>query len=183
VYAIQSPSPGSLPEWTVENLATLYLEAIREIQPAGPYLLGGWSMGGIVAFEMARQSGSAPLLLMIDVAPPGRGEAGEPDPQKELAGFAEDLKRLGGIEAPEAMEAAFALFQANRRALQAYRPRSFEGRALLIRAEATAEADRSGRFEAWRDLITGGAEIQVLPGDHYSLLREPRLAEALMSST
>jgi len=120
---------------------------------------------------------------MIDVAPPGQGEVKEPDPQRELAGFAEDLRRLGGIEAPEAMESAFALFQANRRALQAYRPRSFEGRALLIRAEATAEADRSGRFEAWRELITGGAEIQVLPGDHYSLLREPRLAEALMSST
>jgi len=181
VYAIQSPSPGSLPEWTVESLATLYLEAIREIQPAGPYLLGGWSMGGVVAFEMARQSGTAPLLFMIDVAPPGQGEVKEPDPQRELAGFVEDLRRLGGIEAPEAMESAFALFQANRRALQAYRPRPFDGRAVLIRAEATAEADRSGRFEAWRELIPGGAEIQILPGDHYSLLREPRLAEVLAS--
>ena len=32
-----------------------YAAAIREVQPAGPYRIAGWSMGGIVAYEMARQ--------------------------------------------------------------------------------------------------------------------------------
>ena len=36
-------------------MATRYVEALREVQPEGPYHLGGWSMGGIVAFEMALQ--------------------------------------------------------------------------------------------------------------------------------
>src|SRR4029077_19024829 len=40
---------------TVEAMATRYVEALREVQPEGPYHLGGWSMGGIVAFEMALQ--------------------------------------------------------------------------------------------------------------------------------
>ena len=40
---------------SVEEMGTRYLEAIRVIQPAGPYRLGGWSMGGLVAFEMAQQ--------------------------------------------------------------------------------------------------------------------------------
>jgi len=32
-----------------------YLEGLREVQPQGPYLLGGYSFGGLVAFEMAQQ--------------------------------------------------------------------------------------------------------------------------------
>jgi thioesterase domain-containing protein/acyl carrier protein len=39
----------------IEEMAALYCEKMREIQPHGPYFLGGWSMGGVVAFEMARQ--------------------------------------------------------------------------------------------------------------------------------
>jgi thioesterase domain-containing protein len=36
-------------------MADYYIQALRTAQPTGPYLLGGWSMGGVVAFEMARQ--------------------------------------------------------------------------------------------------------------------------------
>ncbi|MEX2631038.1 MAG: amino acid adenylation domain-containing protein [Tistlia sp.] len=55
VYALQAPGaaegahPGS-----IEDLAELYVAAIRGVQPSGPYHLGGWSMGGLVAYEMAR---------------------------------------------------------------------------------------------------------------------------------
>jgi amino acid adenylation domain-containing protein len=43
------------PSTEIETMASDYLTAVQEVQPAGPYLLGGWSMGGVVAFEMARQ--------------------------------------------------------------------------------------------------------------------------------
>jgi thioesterase domain-containing protein len=36
-------------------MARAYLAALREAQPEGPYLLGGWSFGGLVAFEMGQQ--------------------------------------------------------------------------------------------------------------------------------
>ncbi|WP_413206153.1 amino acid adenylation domain-containing protein [Rhodospirillum sp. A1_3_36] len=39
----------------IEDIATLNLRALRELRPRGPYLLGGHSFGGWVAFEMARQ--------------------------------------------------------------------------------------------------------------------------------
>ncbi|MEL7330897.1 MAG: amino acid adenylation domain-containing protein, partial [Cyanobacteria bacterium J06560_2] len=39
----------------IEEMATCYIEAIRKVQPEGPYRIGGTSLGGIVAFEMARQ--------------------------------------------------------------------------------------------------------------------------------
>src|SRR5262249_47558940 len=41
----------------LEESATRYLEAIRREQPQGPYLLGGWSLGGALAFEIAKQLG------------------------------------------------------------------------------------------------------------------------------
>jgi len=39
---------------TVEDMATHYLAAIRKVQPSGPYYLGGYCFGGLVAFEMAQ---------------------------------------------------------------------------------------------------------------------------------
>jgi amino acid adenylation domain-containing protein len=40
---------------TLEDMAADYLDAIRAVQPHGPYHLAGWSLGGVVAFEMAQQ--------------------------------------------------------------------------------------------------------------------------------
>ena len=36
-------------------MADRYVQAMRELQPEGPYYLGGWSLGGVVAFEIARR--------------------------------------------------------------------------------------------------------------------------------
>lgn len=60
---------GDMPD-TIERMATKYIAAVRLVQPRAPYLLGGWSMGGVVAYEMARQliiaQEDVELLLMID---------------------------------------------------------------------------------------------------------------------
>jgi thioesterase domain-containing protein len=40
---------------TVEEMAEYYLEALRAIRPRGPYMLGGYCNGGVIAFEMARR--------------------------------------------------------------------------------------------------------------------------------
>lgn len=55
---------------TLDELASSYLADLRAFDPAGPYILGGFSFGGAVAFEMARQleemGQPGPLVLMID---------------------------------------------------------------------------------------------------------------------
>lgn len=40
---------------TIEEMATLYVQEVRRFQPHGPYYLGGYCMGGTVAYEMAQQ--------------------------------------------------------------------------------------------------------------------------------
>lgn len=58
----------------LEEMAAAYLRDIRAQQAHGPYLIGGYSMGGVVAFEMARQLEAAGeqtgLLVLIDAFAP-----------------------------------------------------------------------------------------------------------------
>ncbi len=62
------------PETDLVRMASRYVDALRALHPAGPYILGGWSMGGIVAFEMAVQLAAAghdvPLVILIDCSVP-----------------------------------------------------------------------------------------------------------------
>ncbi len=59
---------GQEPHSRIEDMAAYYIEALRAVQPESPYLLGGWSMGGVVALEMAQQlraQGQRVALLAI----------------------------------------------------------------------------------------------------------------------
>ena len=64
---------GAPPE--IASLAAPLVEEVRSIQPSGPYHLGGYSFGGIVALEMARQlcalGEPIGLLALIDCHGPG----------------------------------------------------------------------------------------------------------------
>ena len=61
---------GEEPFTSVEAAASHYVAAMRAIQPEGPYLIGGWSIGGLIAFEMARliqaQQQQIALLALFD---------------------------------------------------------------------------------------------------------------------
>ncbi|MFQ5767469.1 MAG: amino acid adenylation domain-containing protein, partial [Acidobacteriota bacterium] len=77
-YALQAVgrNGGGDGEATLEEMASRYIEAIRKIQPSGPYHLGGWSMGGAVAFEMSRnleaQGEQVAFLALVDAPFPIR---------------------------------------------------------------------------------------------------------------
>ena len=74
IYGLQAQGlDGSRPHQSVEQMASDYIDDIRRLQPAGPYLLAGHSFGGKVAFEMARQldqlGEKTALLAMFDSSP------------------------------------------------------------------------------------------------------------------
>ncbi len=85
-----------MPLSSIEEMATSYIAAIRTIQPAGPYFLGGWSMGGLVAFEMAQQLQAqgqhVSLLAVIDAnAPATETQFAEPDEISYMESFTRDM--------------------------------------------------------------------------------------------
>lgn len=74
-YCLQAKGlDGSEPFATVEEAAASYLNEIRNVQPHGPYYLGGYCFGGFVAFEMARllenEGERVATLVMIDAFNP-----------------------------------------------------------------------------------------------------------------
>ncbi|HEX3252992.1 MAG TPA: amino acid adenylation domain-containing protein, partial [Pyrinomonadaceae bacterium] len=83
----------------IEQMAGHYLDALRSVQASGPYILGGWSMGGVVAFEMAqrlqREGEVVSLLALFDApAPSAFNGMRELSEAECMLHFAEDL----GIE-------------------------------------------------------------------------------------
>jgi amino acid adenylation domain-containing protein len=76
-YAFQSVGLDGkqTPLKSIPEMASHYIKEMREVQPAGPYLLGGHSLGGMIAFEMAcqlREQGEAvDLLALFDAYPLG----------------------------------------------------------------------------------------------------------------
>ncbi|HJX29030.1 MAG TPA: thioesterase domain-containing protein, partial [Thermoanaerobaculia bacterium] len=109
VHGLQSPGR---PIEDLREMAALYVEAVRQTQTEGPYRLAGWSMGGVVAFEMARQLAEGgqgvEMLALIDTSPPvlwtrepelpGQPES---DASGLVAAFALDLARLSGAAVPD----------------------------------------------------------------------------------
>ncbi|MDQ3802523.1 MAG: thioesterase domain-containing protein [Acidobacteriota bacterium] len=73
-YALQARGidTDDEPHARLEMMAAYYLEALREFQPEGPYLLGGYSLGGHIAFEMAQQlcaeGARVGLLALLDTS-------------------------------------------------------------------------------------------------------------------
>jgi thioesterase domain-containing protein len=73
LYGVQATGAAAVPD-SIAELAASYVEAVRAVQPRGPYHLLGWSLGGIIAHEMAVQLSdnheSVATLAMLDTLPP-----------------------------------------------------------------------------------------------------------------
>ncbi|WP_037654162.1 AMP-binding protein [Streptomyces achromogenes] len=87
---------------TVQEMAAAYLREIQQAQPEGPYHFAAWSMGGVVAYEMARQLsiegvGTASVTLLDSYAPGSGAFAHFADPATDrVESFARDLERMTG---------------------------------------------------------------------------------------
>jgi amino acid adenylation domain-containing protein len=88
--------------WRIPELAASYLTAIREVQPVGPFHLGGWSFGGAVALEMACQlradGEEVALVVVLDAGLPTA--AYEPDQAELLSWFVDDIAGLASSDLP-----------------------------------------------------------------------------------
>jgi amino acid adenylation domain-containing protein len=112
-YALQSPGLNANEELLVSipAMAAEYITLMRSVQKEGPYRLGGWSMGGVIAFEMARQLEQqgipVELVAMIDSSVSGERSSARADVDEAqlLAHFALDLGlRLDRIQLARYMQ-------------------------------------------------------------------------------
>ncbi|MDF9391891.1 non-ribosomal peptide synthetase [Methylococcus capsulatus] len=201
VYGIQSPGMEDCDDAMVgadiESLARLYVSEIKTVQAQGPYWIGGHSMGGIIAFEMARQFHALgdEVALVANFDNWNRA-ADAPHFATKLLRLTSHFLKLGAADklrflrdkmqwAKQCVHARLARGQADIRQLQemkaanvraAYRyvPGFYPGTLTLFRARQQAATALNDPLLGWNGLAEAIDVVEV-PGDHYTLLGEPHV--------
>lgn len=200
-YGFQSPVFGSEPELhTIEALAGHYLSHLRLVQAQGPYRLGGWSMGGVIAFEMARQLSETGervrVLALIDSYAPQSID--RPEQIDLLRLFVEDIEgtcgRSLGFSLDELRQLSLEILLEKARVLELvpdelgltemqelfalYRANlsallAYEPRAYT--GEVTIFRSAASEIELARGWMPYAANLEVIEieGDHYSIINGP----------
>ena len=209
VYGLEAPGL-SQPDATAASLDALvadYADRVRAAQPDGPYRLAGWSMGALIAFELARalERDGAEVGLLVLLGPPfdfPSAPAG-PSPSSLAGTFVADAARILGAAAeppdPAATAAADQLAwlaeavaadaAARARLRTGFDVFSRHTRMLPgytpdgppVRAPAlivSADDSPNAAFRhRWPALLDGPVATLPVAGDHYAFLRPPLVAE------
>jgi thioesterase domain-containing protein/acyl carrier protein len=209
-YGLQAQgADGRLPPLpTIEAMASQYVEAIRGVDPQGPYRLAGYSAGGVIALEMAQQlidSGAeVSLLAMIDTLSPAAAARKVPYlrklwlarhwslgflldwPGRRRRGklvelnYALALQKLSRGESlpPELVE--HHLFRNFITAQAVHKPRIYAGSMVLFKAtESEMQYLQAGRGLGWEEHVRGGIRVTDIAGSHFSMMAEPGVTELI----
>ena len=165
-YALESPFLHCPLEYNIsfEEVASIYVEEIRKVRPHGPYILGGWSLGGIHAYEVARQlidqGEEIKGIVMVD-SPCPKALPHMPEPTVELmeaTGVFIGIKRAGKPDQPMPLKTKQHLVSCVK-ALKVYeaipmKPDRRPGHVLIIWA-------KDGVFENMQDKIKDLADAKA----------------------
>lgn len=211
VYGLNCPFMKSPADYTtgIDGVSAQYLAEIKRRQPEGPYYLGGWSAGGVIAYQvaykLAEMGEKTERLFLIDSPCPINLE---PLPSS-LLHFVDSMGLLGTQSAPPAW--LIPHFEASIVNLAAYEPQSMEGleapKTLIIWArDGLCKNPRDQKFPrsvgeaksvkflldnrldlgpmGW-DKLLGEENIITMPvpGNHFSLIREPHVSAPHGDST
>ena len=188
---------------TVPEMAAHYMAEIRVKQPRGPYYLGGYSGGGVVAFEMARQLAEqgehiGALVFLDSVAPCVELPSIPGKLNRHLEGLRDGgprylVEAILGSGGRLVASAASIIRKPLRRllpyhyrleniadtwneAFAAYRPPPYVGDAIIFRAsKGFVLGFDIGRLNGWDRWILGKIEVNECPGDHSSMCEQPHV--------
>ena len=181
----------------VEDMAAHYLTEIRRLQPHGPYYLGGYSLGGSVAMEMARrlraEGQEIGIVALLDTFAGTYQSKGKLlvkfltlAPREKLYHLRRKGRSLGkSIKKTVAMARLPRVLKEVRRAChqaaKQYIVQPYLGEITLFHAEERSLSSENP-YETWKTLALGGLEVHEVPGGHGSVIDEPAvtfLAEKL----
>ncbi|MFC6882171.1 MULTISPECIES: amino acid adenylation domain-containing protein [Actinomadura] len=204
IYGLQARAftRGELPG-SVEEMADDYLAQVRSVRPHGPYHLAGWSLGGLVAYEMAVRLQAAGeevgLLALIDAyhgqdleterreVLPELLEAigvdarmvaadGSPDLEQIMAVLAERGDALATLGEDDLVN-VYRNYENGLVHAERYRPGPFKGDVVFFTAtRGRGPGSPTGRSN-WGALVGGEIEEHPLDADHHLLMEPAPAAE------
>jgi amino acid adenylation domain-containing protein len=177
---------GRAPYDTLDEYVRDFVTAIREVQPDGPYQLGGGCGGGVLALAIARelqaQGADVPLLVVWETPRTGFFERSWPGTARHLAFRA--VRKLRSAQPPsiptpkpevvteEAGQMHWHIYDSYWTAIRRYRNKTrFHGRIEFLEAEEQYEDVRPSST-GWNRLATLGIRRQRIPGSHDTYARE-----------
>jgi thioesterase domain-containing protein len=210
VFGIQSPTllDACAPvAGTLAELATRYLAELRRIQPTGPYRVGGWSMGGLLAHELAYQleevGAVVDLVVLLDapfaIAADSSTDSGlarqfvadalrtlgeRASEQPDSDEIEDQLAYLVEVLDPAARNGCATLDEVRRRlAVFSHHRRLMAGHRPTRRLHAASllVSARQSPNEAvqndWAGIIDGNVDRASYDTDHYGLLQPPHIRD------
>jgi hypothetical protein len=165
----------------IHSIAAQYIDEIRSVQPQGPFQIGGFCSGGVVALEMAQQLYSlgqkVALLAMIEPSIPHN-----PGLATYLNFFVKILLRffkrfrhhtqkvnqLDSDLQSNYLRLKFKVFFSNALALRRYKPKPYPGYLHLFLSEETnskADIPQMG----WLDFAEGGSQVHIFSGTNHTV--------------
>ncbi len=175
---------------SVESLAAKHVALIRSVERSGPLVLVGHSFGGTIACEVAHQLKrhgiSVEMILLLDAwrkLPFRRRQSLLWEEIKAKVALRSRLRQL--TERFKAIADQPSMRESNQ--VDSYQPsdipahlylksrRNYRYRPLGCRAVLLRTSDAGAGAMGWDGLFSGGLEIVDVPGDHWTLLKEPHL--------
>lgn len=202
-YAFQSKGYNSdtAPIESIEKLAASYILDMKKVQPIGPYLIGGWSFGAIVAYEMAsqlRENGDfVDHLILIDLATDSLEKFFQKVPKhilvkrfleianEALISFDPSFKNSNLLFSILKKPKSFLLFflkilipmckigLTNSNAAKKYILKPYTGHVTLIH---TADPEFTNILTpelGWDKIVNGQLDVYKIQGDHLNLHKYP----------
>jgi surfactin synthase thioesterase subunit len=182
------------PGGSIAEMARAVVAALGEL-PDLPYALFGHSMGGLLAYEIARSriaaGGPAPVHLVVSAVASPREAAGTERrhtwADQRLCDWMVDLGGVAPTVAADEQLLALLLpiMRADLRACETYRYRP----GPLLRCPLTVFGGRADRLvtvpelSGWAAYAVGGADLRLFDGDHFYLLDEESGAAGCLSDT
>jgi len=183
IYGLQTRGIDGVDEplESIEDMAEFYLDAMRKAQPRGPYLLIGYSLGGLVVLEMAQRLAEAgekvALLAMIDAYPflshlslAQRALLIVRQARRGLRSLT-DFKGGASYKPPAGTSLTPAMQRVRDSAylaLTRYRPRFYPGEIRFVRAEIISGFPSNAKA-VWANLAKQ-IEVETVPGDHLGVI-------------
>jgi acyl transferase domain-containing protein/thioesterase domain-containing protein len=203
-YVMPPPGlDGKHPVYTrAEDIVAYHIDQMKRVQPVGPYIVGGYCLGGHLALniatEMLRRGDEVGLVVLVDVLAPDYEKLARTKRRNYAERFVYHL-RYGQLPAraigkirevvnrqrtnmfgDEELRLLQQLDDIQQKAFEFRIPEGYPGRVIAFTCSVYNERKPADSAQRWARLAPNGVTHHVIPGDHATMMREPNIDQLVV---